>query len=213
MQSNSDPEITPYEAGNDPSLQSEEPGHWMRDRLEQEVGGRPLILYLLMAAGLAVLLLLAIIIWVSARGDGRSAQAICLDIDPQEAINQVLNGNVGAVYVIVDRDHPELGPAAIQLEMSDRTCRITPQGVDHRDSMLQVLGAIEYTNTVGENRIRSEYRRESVPAELMATNTPTLDPNATPSETPTQEAMTESETPTTIPAPEETPTAEETPTP
>ena len=212
MRNNSDPEITPYEDGPDPALSQDEAGHWMRDRLEQEVGGRPLILYLLMAAGLAVLLLLAIIIWVSARGDGRSAQAICLDIDPNDAITQVLNGQVDSVYVIVDRDHPELGPAAVQLQMSDGTCRITPQGVDHRDSMLQVLGAIEYTNTVGEKRIRSEYRRESVPAELMATDTPTIDPNATPSETPPPDQET-GEDATGTPAETETPTAEETATP
>lgn len=217
MRNDPDPDITPYEDANGPTLAHEDSGNWMRDRLEQEVGGRPLILYLLMAAGLAVLVLLAIIIWVSARGDGRSSQAICLDIDPQEAINQVMAGNVDAVYVIVDSNQPQLGPAALQLEMSDKSCRITPQGVDNRDQMLQVLGAIEYSNTIGENRIRSEYRREAVPAELMATKTPTMeseteptattDPNAAPTATvdpnaaPT-EAVTV-ETPTTIPAPEE----------
>ncbi len=215
MRNEPDPDITPYEDANGPTLAHDDSGNWMRDRLEQEVGGRPLILYLLMAAGLAVLVLLAIIIWVSARGDGRSAQAICLDIDPQEAINQVMAGNVDAVYVIVDNSQPQLGPAALQLEMSDKSCRITPQGVDNRDQMLQVLGAIEYSNTIGENRIRSEYRREAVPAELMATKTPTIapeeeptatvDPNATattdPNAAPTE--VVSVETPTPIPAPEE----------
>jgi len=213
-----DPEITPYEAGSGSTLRSEDGGNWMRDRLEHEVGGRPLILYLLIAAGLAVLVLLAIIIWVSARGDGRSAQSICLDIEAQEAVNQVLAGNVDGAFVIIDQNQPELGPAAVQLEMHDGTCRITPQGVDNRDGMLQVLGAIEFTNTIGENRIRSEYRREAVPAELLATVTPTLAPSDAVSETPTVDpAVTQtpeavSETPTTIPAPVE-PTAEPTPTP
>ena len=216
MSNQPDPELTPYQDEHGPTLQHDEAGHWMRDRLEQEVGGRPLILYLLVAAGLAVLVLLAIIIWVSARGDGRSAQAICLDIDPQEAINQVLAGNVNAVYVIVDTSHPELGPAALQLEMKDNTCRITPQGVDNRDSMLQVLGAVEYSNTIGESRIRSEYRRESVPAELMATTTPTVDPNGVVDETPTIDPnATESageETPTPLAAPNQTPPPDESPT-
>jgi hypothetical protein len=218
MRNQSDPEMTPYEEGLEAAFQREEAGHWMRDRLEQEVGGRPLILYLLMAAGMAVLVLLAIIIWVSARGDGRTAQAICLDIEPMEAVNQVMSGNVDAVYVIIDQNQPQLGPAALQLEMSDKTCRVTPQGMDHRDSMLQVLGAIEYSNTVGENRIRSEYRREAVPAELMATVTATLAPTDAGSETPTidpaaTEQPTGEETPTTIPAPAETPPADATATP
>jgi hypothetical protein len=221
MRNNTDPDITPYEHGNEPIHDREESGHWMRDRLEQEVGGRPLILYLLMAAGLAVLLLLGIIIWVSARGDGRTAQAICLDISPREAVTQVLAGNVDGVYVIIDRNFPELGPAALQLEMSDNTCRVTPQGIEHRDEMLQVLGAIEFTNTIGENRIRSEYRREAIPAELMATPTPTLDPNEEMSETPTVDPLATEEpaggpgleTPTSIPAPADVPTEEPTTTP
>ena len=225
MRNSSDPEITPYETGNEPILQREDSGHWMRDRLEQEVGGRPLILYLLVVAGLAVLVLLGIIIWVSARGEGRSAQAICLDIAPHEAVAQVLDGNVDGVYVIIDRNLPELGPAALQLEMSDNTCRVTPQGMEHRDEMLQVLGAIEFTNTIGENRIRSEYRREAIPAELMVTPTPTMIPETPVSETPTVDPLatedpagvSELETPTTIPAPAdvptEAPTEDPTPTP
>jgi hypothetical protein len=219
MRNSPDPDITPYEHGNEPIR--DESGHWMRDRLEQEVGGRPLILYLLMVAGLAVLVLLGIIIWVSARGDGRTAQAICLDIAPPEAVVQVMEGNVDGVFVIIDRNSPELGPAALQLEMSDGSCRVTPQGIEHRDEMLQVLGAIEFTNTIGENRIRSEYRREAIPAELMATPTPTLLPETGGSETPTVDPLaTEqpaggvgSETPTTIPAPAEVPTEVPTTTP
>jgi hypothetical protein len=105
--------------------------------------------------------------------------------------------------------------------MSDGSCRVTPQGIEHRDEMLQVLGAIEFTNTIGENRIRSEYRREAIPAELMATPTPTVEPQAGTSETPTVDPLateqpaggTGSETPTTIPAPAEVPTEAPTQTP
>ena len=82
--------------------------------------------------------------------------------------------------------------------------------------MLQVLGAVEYSNTIGESRIRSEYRRESVPAELMATTTPTVDPDAVVDETPTIDPnATESageETPTPLAAPNQTPPPDESPT-
>ncbi len=182
MRDDPEPSIKPYEEPDDelvPETTDEEGGSWVRDRLDQEVGGRPLILYLLIVAGIAVLVLLGIIIWVSARGDGRSSQSICLDIGATEAVNQVLAGNVDAATVIGDNEQPGLGPAAIQLEMSDGACRVVPQGINNRDLMLQVLGAIEFTNTVGEQRVRTEYTRENVPDELLSTYTPTPEPTAT----------------------------------
>jgi hypothetical protein len=182
MRDDPDPALTPYEEPDDelvPETTDEESGSWVRDRLDQQVAGRPLILYLLVVAGIAVLVLLGIIIWVSARGDGRGSQSICLDIGATEAVNQVLAGGVDGATVIVDNEQPGLGPAAIQLEMSDGTCRVVPQGINNRDAMLQVLGAIEFTNTIGEQRVRTEYTRENVPDELLATFTPTPEPTAT----------------------------------
>jgi len=183
MRDDPEPSIRPYEEPDDelvPETTDDEGGNWVRDRLDHEVGGRPLILYLLIVAGIAVLVLLGIIIWVSARGDGRSNQSICLDISAAEAVNQVLAGNVDGATVIVDSEQSGLGPAAVQLNMSDGTCRVAPQGINNRDQMLQVIGAIEFTNTIGEQRVRTEYTRENVPDELLATWTPTPEPTPSP---------------------------------
>jgi hypothetical protein len=166
-------------------------------------------------AGIAVLVLLGIIIWVSARGDGRGNQSICLDIGASDAVNQVLAGKVNGATVIVDNEQSGLGPAAIQLEMSDGTCRVAPQGVNNRDQMLQVLGAIEFTNTMGEQRVRTEYTRENVPDELLATWTPTPEPTATATLAP-EVVVTETATiegGEQIPPPAETPTVDPNQTP
>jgi len=112
----------------------------MRDYLDRRIGGRPLMVYLVLFAGAATLLLLLIIVWISATGGGESEQPICLDIAKQDAISQVYSGSVKRVNVLIDEANPTLGPSALQLDMSDGSCRKLPQGADNQSGMLEVLG-------------------------------------------------------------------------
>ena len=52
---------------------------------------------------------------------------ICLDIAKQDAINQVYAGSVKRVNVLIDEANPTLGPFALQLDMSDGSCRKLPR--------------------------------------------------------------------------------------
>lgn len=212
MPENPDPSIAPYREPDDltPETPDDEgPSSWWRDRLEQRIGGRPLILYLVIVAGVGALVLLLVIIIVSATKDDSSNQATCLDISPHDAASEIFAGNVEKATITIDDEQSQLGPVAVRLEFKDNGgCRSLPQGVDNRDGMLQILGAIEYANTINGQKVRTEYDREDVPIELLSTATPTpspsptesatvdtgltptVDPNAEGSETPTMEQVT-----------------------
>src|SRR6188472_3835743 len=53
--------------------------------LNRTVGGRPLMVYLVLAAGAATLLLLLFIVWFSGRNDGSSNLQFCTSISAAEA--------------------------------------------------------------------------------------------------------------------------------
>jgi len=199
MQGGTDPSITPFEGPENP-LPSGEPPDRMRDYLDRRIGGRPLMVYLVLFAGAATLFLLLIIVWISATGGGESEQPICLDIAKQDAINQVYAGSVKRVNVLIDEANPALGPFALQLDMSDGSCRKLPQGADNQSGMLELLGAVEFSNTIGDQRVRTNYQRKQVPAELMLTSTPTLVPTV-------PGAIVATEAPTVDPATIASPTA------
>ena len=199
MQGGTDPSITPFEGPGNPSPSGEPPDR-MRDYLDRRIGGRPLMVYLVLFAGAATLLLLLIIVWISATGGGESEQPICLDIVKQDAISQVYAGSVKRVNVLIDEANPTLGPFALQLDMSDGSCRKLPQGADNQSGMLEVLGAVEFSNTIGDQRVRTNYQRKQVPAELMQTSTPTPEPTA-------PGAIVATEAPTVDPATIASPTA------
>lgn len=205
MQGGTDPSITPFGDQGGPSPSGEPPDR-MREYLDRRIGGRPLMVYLVLFAGAATLFLLLIIVWISATGGGEGEQPICLDIAKDEAISQVYAGSVKRVNVLIDEANPTLGPFALQLDMSDGSCRKLPQGVGNQSGMLEVLGAVEFSNTIGDQRVRTNYQRKQVPPELMQTSTPTVEPTA-------PGAITAPEEPTTAPEGETapaTPPAEQT---
>lgn len=187
--------------------EGDEPSSWWRDRLEQRIGGRPLILYLVIVAGVGALLLILVIIIVSATKDNGSKQATCLDISPHDAVTEIFAGNVERASITIDNEQSALGPVAVKLEFKNNGgCRTLPQGMDNRDGMLQILGAIEYANTINGQKLRTEYDREDVPAELLATATPTPSPTSQATIEPGVQPTTDPNTVTETPAPTETPT-------
>lgn len=197
MQGGTDPSMTPFgnKGGTPPSG---EPPDRMRDYLDRRIGGRPLMVYLVLFAGAAILFLLLAIVWISATGGGEGEQPICLDIAKDDAISQVYAGSVKRVNVLIDDANPTLGPFALQLDMSDGSCRKLPEGIDNQSGMLEVLGAVEFSNTIGDQRVRTNYQRTQVPPELMQTATPTVQPTA-------PGAIAAPEEPTTAPADEAAP--------
>jgi hypothetical protein len=171
-------------------------GGGSRARLEQALGGRPLMVYLVLFAGAGALLVLLMIVWISATGGGDEETPVCLDINATDAQAAILAGDVQQVDIVVDREHPESGPTAVQLEMTDKSCRRLPTGADNRDAAYQVIGVVYVYNSTGEQRIRIHTKREDVPAEFLVTSTPV------PTETPT---LAPTELPTKTPVPTETP--------
>jgi hypothetical protein len=199
-----------------PDEEREYPADRLRRRLATSLGGRPLMVYLVLFAGAAVLLVLLVIVWISATGGGGEEQPPCFDISPEEAQAAILAGNVERVEIFLDRDQPELGPSVIRLELSDGTCRELPKGADYVSQAYMIVGVVSVYNNSHQDRVRIIYRRTSVLPEFLVTSTPT--PTITP--TPTVTPMpTETATPTETPTPTETatmtptvtPTATETP--
>ncbi|MFL5762287.1 MAG: hypothetical protein ACJ789_21515 [Thermomicrobiales bacterium] len=174
-------------SGSDPDAQGTSV-----NRLEQALGGRPLIVYLVLFAGAGALLVLLMIVWISATGGGEEERPICLDISAADAQAAILAGKVSRVDIVVDRQHPDVGPTAVQLELSDQSCRrLAPTGADNRDAAYQVVGVVYVYNSTGEQRIRIHTKREDVPNQFLVTSTavptetPTLAPTVVPTETPT----------------------------
>jgi hypothetical protein len=173
-----------------------------RARFERALGGRPLMVYLVLFAGAGALLVLLMVVWISATGGGDEETPVCLDITSADAQTAVLAGEVQRVDIVVDREHPETGPTAVQLEMTDKSCRRLPTGADNSEDAYQVIGVVYVYNSTGDQRIRIHTKREDVPAEFLVTSTPI--PTETPTPTPTI-PPTETLVPTETPVPTNTP--------
>lgn len=182
--------------------EAEYPIDRLRQRVSQSFGNRPIMVYFVLIAGAATLILLLAIVWISATGGGTDERPICTSITTQEAEQAILGGQVSRINVLVDRDDPLQTLSGIVLEMSDKTCRQPAQGADVRNDLYLLLGVVEHYNSFGEQRIRVHYQRQEIQAELLVTSTPTPAPTLPPTETPTAAA-----TETVMPSPSPTGTA------
>ncbi|MGD9714472.1 MAG: hypothetical protein AB7V46_20790 [Thermomicrobiales bacterium] len=159
------------------------------------------LVYLALAAGAAVLVVLLLIVWISSRDDGSNELPLCLDISGPAASDAVLAGRVSTIDVLIDEDRPLEGLSAIQLRMIDGECRRLPEGADNRDVLYQVLGAAALYNEAGEKRVDVRYLRQDVPAALLSTSTPEPSPTSESIPTPTVSSTPRpSVTPTSEPA-------------
>lgn len=200
------------EAGEpSPTADAEYPIDRLRQRFGQQLGGRPLMVYLVLFAGAATLLLLLVIVWYSATGGGNDESPLCTAITADEASNAILAGQVERVDVLVDRDDPLSSLTLIVLRLTDGTCRQTAQGADVRGDLYRILGVIELYNNFGEQRVRVHYQRQDIQPELLATSTPTPTVTPLPTETATVPPVAPSPTATIAP-PTETATATAPPT-
>lgn len=170
-----------------------------RSQIERLLGGRPLSVYGVLAAGVGVLVLLLAIVIITASGDDAGdEQPQCLNVVADDAQSAIEAGQVERITVVSDQDRPEAGPIAVSLNLTDGNCRQLPQGAVLQPELYRILGVAAYYNQSreGEERIRiSSERQANVPAELLATAT------ATPTET---AIPTETAVPTAPPAPSAT---------
>jgi hypothetical protein len=204
----------PHEEPNEAETPDEQaadvsPSDDTRSRLEQLLGERPVMVYVVLFAGSAVLLILLIIVWISATGGDNKQPTICLDIPAPEGQNLIEEGKVTRIDIIADREQPLAGPILIQLELSDNTCRKLPQGADNQAGLYQVIGFVEHYNNYADQRIRVHNGVEDLPTALLVTATPTPSATATPTVTPTATATATARPASPTPIP---PTATATPT-
>lgn len=207
--------------------EQEYPVDRVRRRLAGSLGGRPLMVYLVLFAGTAVLLILLVIVWMSATGGDGEQRPTCFNIPVDEAEAAVLAGDVTRAEVTLDQDQPLQGLTKIVLYYRDGQCRELPEGADYRGDLYRILGVIAIYNQASERPVRVRYVRQPVPRELLATSTPTPTvtpvpsptptPSPEPTETPAEAVVSPAavDTPTATPAPSPTPvpTSTATPTP
>jgi len=205
----------------DEPIAPDEPDELISRRLNRTIAGRPLIVYLVLFAGGATLLLLLAIVWISATRDDDDRSKFCAPITTQEAQQVILGGQVERMIVLVDEENPLTGLTGMRLELTDESCREPQQGADARDDLYQIIGAAEFFNTFGEQRVRITYQRQEIQAALLSTSTstptatlpptetptPSQTPLVTPTATPTATATTSPEPATPVPTETDTATA------
>ena len=198
------------------------------------LGGRPFSIYLVLAAGLAVLLLLLALVVLTGRDDQGPQPPICLPIAPDQAERALTRGQVAQVNVLTEEGRPETGPLAVTLDLTDGNCRELPKGIQSQPDFYRLIGIVTVYNQTraGEQRIVLSWRQQgNIPADLLATPTATVvatEPltadstaTATPEPTATRETTatpapaiaTPTRRATPIPEPTDTATATASPTP
>lgn len=167
--------------------QEEGAGRRRLRRLEGLLGGRPLSVYGVLLAGIAVLVVLLGIVWATGRGGGTAQTPTCLDVDLPLAKKAVSDGSVERLQVVTAQEQPERGALAVELHLNDgTTCWQLPQGVAGQEALNQIIGVAAVYNEVraGEQRISLQWEQLSnIPPALLETATPI--PTATPTPTPT----------------------------
>jgi len=180
-------------------------------RLGHLLGGRPLSVYGVLAAGVGVLVLLLAVVVITATGDNGQGEApTCLPFTADEAQDLIEAGQVERITGVSDQEHPEVGPVAVEVGLTDGNCRYLPQGAITQPDLYRIIGVAAYYNQSqeGEERISIRWEQQpNVPRALLTTATPT--PTATPAPTATPVPPTPTATPTKAPTatPTRTPTA------
>ncbi len=164
-------------------VEDEYPVDRLRKRFTRSFGNRPVMVYFVLIAGAATLILLLAIVWISATGNGTEERPICTAITTSEAEQAILSGQVERVKVLVDRDDPLQTLTGVVLELTDGTCRQPAQGADVRNDLYLLLGVVEHYNNFGEQRVRVQYQRQEIQDDLLSTSTPMPTPTVPPTET------------------------------
>ncbi len=197
--------------------------------------GRPMGVYLILAAGVLTLvaLMLGVYLWSGDRT--REEQPICTTIDGPQARQAVVDGQVERFTLTYSAviETPEAegwGPVQASLNYADGRCAYLPQGVSNQQALYAILGAITFYNeTTDGAQIEVIYSGLTemdpvlfetptsvvVPTEIPETEepaTPVATPTPSPSPTPTEEPSTPVATPAGTPTVSASPAARLLPT-
>lgn len=191
---------------------SEPPSRWRR-----LLARRPLSVYGVLLAGIAVLALLLVVVILTSRPEGVAQRPPCLDVDREEASRLINEGAVEQIHIVTDRDNVETGVVVVELDLvsdeAEPECRQLPQGIASQPDLERLVGQVWIYNETraGEQRIAIDLRGRTIPPQLLATATPIPTPTPVPAPTATAEPTVTPE-PTATATPEPTATVEPTPT-
>lgn len=169
---------------------------------EQEDEGRPKSVYVILFGGVAALVILLFVVYLSS---DRSIpdQPICSTISVDNAQTAVLEGRIRGITIAYD-DEAEppsasnWGPVLVRLSYTDGQCANLPQGITQQDRLYQLIGTIQVYNDITENqKIEIKYDRTTSLDEILF-HTPTPIPTQTPAPSPTPDVTP---TPRVTPSP------------
>lgn len=185
-----------------------------RARAEHLLAGRPLMVYVVLAAGVLVLVILLAIVWFSATGNHNKNTEACLTIKTQDAYDAIKSGTVDRIDVVVNQDDPQSFPILLKFTMRNGRCYNGPQGAGSANDNYLLLGKAYFFNaTTSKNQqISIHEQKQVVPPEALQSPTPTQTPSpivVTATPIPTRPAVG---TPLPPPVPTATATATVTPT-
>jgi hypothetical protein len=192
------------------TVDADPPVNRLLHRINRSLGGRPPVVYFVLVAGGLTLLILLAIVWLSATGDSPENLPICTAIGAEESRQLIFAGEVERLTVLVDEENPLNSLTGMRLDLTDGGCRQPQQGADARTELFYILGAVEFYNTFGEQRVSVNYQRQQIDNSLLSTSTPTPTATLPPTETPTPEPTS---APTETPPATPEPTVTETPSP
>lgn len=162
--------------------------------------GRPKSVYVILAGGIAVLLVLLLVVYLSS---DRSIpdQPICSLVSLDTAQSAVLEGRIRGVTIAYDdtAEPPSAanwGPVLVRLSYTDGQCANLPQGITQQDRLYQLIGVIQVYNDITENqKVEIKYDRSTQLDETLF-QTPSPIPTMTPGPSPTPEEPEKTPVPT-----------------
>lgn len=158
--------------------------------------------YGILAAGVAALLILLLVIYLTASDRGNPEQPICTTISPEQASLAVRDGRAETLTIAYDDEvetptSERWGPVLARIDYADGQCANLPQGIANQTDVYAIVGVINFYNETTENtQVRILYERSrtlyaglfvmptevptaTVPPPATVIVTPTPDPEPT----------------------------------
>ncbi|MDQ3539512.1 MAG: hypothetical protein M3440_02390, partial [Chloroflexota bacterium] len=146
--------------------------------------GRSMSVYGILVAGVAALLILLLVIYLTASDRGNPDQPICTTISPEQASLAVRDGQAEQLTIAYNDEietptSERWGPVLARLDYQDGQCANLPQGIVNQTDVYAIVGVINFYNETTENtQVQIRYERSStLYADLFVM--PTEEPTAT----------------------------------
>lgn len=129
--------------------------------------GRSMSVYGILAAGVAALLILLLVIYLTASDRGNPEQPICTTISPEQASLAVRDGRAETLTIAYDDEvetptSERWGPVLARIDYADGQCANLPQGIANQTDVYAIVGVINFYNETTENtQVQILYERSS----------------------------------------------------